>query len=259
MLADAEVRATVESARGALKPDNGISNLELRAGVLALLASLPAEQQVQAVQQLVDQGQATRAQVRSLARALQSALSQPPPAPRAGSMTIQPWQCVADSRYQLHVADARHLPLGDGSAHLIVTSPPYNARNAWFIPATLATDANGNPAAFPAELPRRLIKLYSYVGDLIVDPFVGGGSTVVAAVAIGRHASGSDLGPSEIERSRHRVARCYGREHQRRVCCELPVGSAHELHVGRRLLDGREWNEFPLPIAVAPVPGSGSC
>ena len=35
-------------------------------------------------------------------------------------------------------------------------------RNAWFIPPVLAGDANGNPAAFPAELPRRLIKLYSY-------------------------------------------------------------------------------------------------
>ena len=125
LLADAEVRATVESARGALNPDNVVSNLELRPGVLAPLASLSADQQVQAVQQLVDQGQATRAQVRSLARAMQTALSHRPSAARPEPLSSPP--DIDSPRCQLEVADARQLPLADSCAHLVITSPPYNA------------------------------------------------------------------------------------------------------------------------------------
>jgi len=45
---------------------------------------------------------------------------------------------------------------------------------------------NGHPAAFPPELPRRCIKLFSYADDLILDPFAGSGSTGVAALEMGR-------------------------------------------------------------------------
>ena len=44
----------------------------------------------------------------------------------------------------------------------------------------------GHPAPFPEELPRRLIKLYSYPGDLVLDPFAGSGTTLVAAKRLGR-------------------------------------------------------------------------
>jgi site-specific DNA-methyltransferase (adenine-specific) len=84
-------------------------------------------------------------------------------------------------------------------------------RNAWFIPAVQPADANGNPAAFPEELPWRLIKLYSYPGDLVLDPFVGGGTTVVAAARTGRRGYGYDIGPSQIARSRTRLAGCLHR------------------------------------------------
>jgi site-specific DNA-methyltransferase (adenine-specific) len=45
---------------------------------------------------------------------------------------------------------------------------------------------NGHPAAFPPELPRRCLKLFSYVDDLVLDPFAGSGTTGVAAVELGR-------------------------------------------------------------------------
>ena len=50
----------------------------------------------------------------------------------------------------------------------------------------------GHPAPFPLELPRRLIKLYSYIGDTVLDPFLGSGTTAVAAKLLGRRAIGID-------------------------------------------------------------------
>ena len=41
--------------------------------------------------------------------------------------------------------------------------------------------AGGHPAAFPLELPKRCIKLFSFVGDIVLDPFAGSGSTLIAA------------------------------------------------------------------------------
>jgi site-specific DNA-methyltransferase (adenine-specific) len=51
----------------------------------------------------------------------------------------------------------------------------------------------GHPAPFPEELPRRLIKLYSYPEDLILDPFVGSGTTLVAAARLGRRSIGVEI------------------------------------------------------------------
>jgi site-specific DNA-methyltransferase (adenine-specific) len=54
----------------------------------------------------------------------------------------------------------------------------------------------GHPAPFPEELPRRLIKLYSYPGDLVLDPFVGSGTTLVAAKRLGRSSVGVEINPA---------------------------------------------------------------
>jgi site-specific DNA-methyltransferase (adenine-specific) len=53
----------------------------------------------------------------------------------------------------------------------------------------------GHPAPFPEELPRRLIKLYSYPDDLILDPFVGSGTTLIAARKLGRRSLGVEINP----------------------------------------------------------------
>jgi site-specific DNA-methyltransferase (adenine-specific) len=68
----------------------------------------------------------------------------------------------------------------------------------------------GHPAPFPVELPRRLIELYSFEGDLVLDPFMGSGSTAVAAVESDRHYVGYDNDPAYLEIARTRVAAARG-------------------------------------------------
>ncbi|WP_420625940.1 DNA-methyltransferase [Candidatus Poriferisodalis sp.] len=64
-----------------------------------------------------------------------------------------------------------------------------------------------HPAPFPLELPRRLIDLYTYEDDLVLDPFMGSGTTLVASVLCGRLPVGYDLDPDYVELARSRVAR----------------------------------------------------
>ncbi len=53
--------------------------------------------------------------------------------------------------------------------------------------------AGGHPAAFPLELPRRCLKLFSFVGDTVLDPFLGSGSTLIAASQHKRKGVGVDI------------------------------------------------------------------
>ncbi len=64
----------------------------------------------------------------------------------------------------------------------------------------------GHPAPFPVELPRRIIELYTYRGDVVLDPFMGSGSTAVAAKRTGRSFLGCDTDPAYIEIAQRRVA-----------------------------------------------------
>jgi DNA modification methylase len=64
--------------------------------------------------------------------------------------------------------------------------------SVWEIPPERASRV-GHPAPFPVELARRVIQLFSYVGDVVLDPFNGSGSTTLAAAAHGRHYVGYDI------------------------------------------------------------------
>lgn len=66
-----------------------------------------------------------------------------------------------------------------------------------------------HPAPFPVEIPSRLVQMFSFVGDTVLDPFVGSGTTVQAAIQLGRNAVGLDVEPSYFELARARIRRAY--------------------------------------------------
>ena len=77
--------------------------------------------------------------------------------------------------------------------------------SVWTFPTESAA-ANPHPAPFPVELPRRLIELYTYPGDLVVDPFAGSGTTGVAAIQTGRQFAGYELKPDYAAAANARIA-----------------------------------------------------
>ena len=75
----------------------------------------------------------------------------------------------------------------------------------WRFPGEAPSRAGGHPSAFPAELPRRLIKLFSFKGDTVLDPFNGSGTTTSVARSLGRYGIGFDVEPRYCEFAAHRV------------------------------------------------------
>lgn len=63
----------------------------------------------------------------------------------------------------------------------------------------------GHPAPFPVELPERLIHLYTYKHDVVLDPFVGSGSSAVAAARTDRHYVGYDTDAPYVQAARERI------------------------------------------------------
>ncbi|MEM3510854.1 MAG: DNA methyltransferase [Nitrososphaerales archaeon] len=67
-------------------------------------------------------------------------------------------------------------------------------------------DKNVHPAVFPIGLPKRCIQLFTHEGELVLDPFVGTGTTLVAAMDLNRNAVGFDLKKEYVELANSRVA-----------------------------------------------------
>jgi site-specific DNA-methyltransferase (adenine-specific) len=76
--------------------------------------------------------------------------------------------------------------------------------DVWDVPPEGATRV-GHPAPFPVELPQRLIELYTFRGDLVLDPFMGSGSTAVAAIHTHRRFFGFDTDASYVQVARDRI------------------------------------------------------
>lgn len=64
----------------------------------------------------------------------------------------------------------------------------------------------GHPAPFPIELPYRLIQLYTFKGDIVLDPFMGSGSTAIAALKSQRKYIGYDIDPEYVKLAEERIA-----------------------------------------------------
>ena len=64
----------------------------------------------------------------------------------------------------------------------------------------------GHPAPFPEELPRRCIELYTYREEVVLDPFMGSGTTALAALRAGRRFVGYEVAEEYRELARRRLA-----------------------------------------------------
>ncbi len=65
--------------------------------------------------------------------------------------------------------------------------------------------ARSHEAPFPPELPRRLIRMFSFVGETVLDPFAGSGTTLEQAVLLGRHAVGYEIVPEFVSQMQARL------------------------------------------------------
>jgi len=63
----------------------------------------------------------------------------------------------------------------------------------------------GHPAPFPVELPKRCIKLFSFIGDIILDPFLGSGSTLIACALTNRKGIGVEIDKNYCEIAKNRI------------------------------------------------------
>ncbi len=78
-------------------------------------------------------------------------------------------------------------------------------KSIWRFPAARAKKAN-HPAPFPVELPLRLINLYSFVGDIVLDPFIGSGTTAEAAIRANRRYIGYEINLEYVNKATAKLA-----------------------------------------------------
>jgi site-specific DNA-methyltransferase (adenine-specific) len=88
----------------------------------------------------------------------------------------------------------------------MLTKPEMQAwfRSFWTDIRGASTRA-GHPAPYPVELAERLIRMFSFAGDTVLDPFVGTGSTSVAAIRCGRSSIGVEIEPKYLKMAEEKV------------------------------------------------------
>jgi DNA modification methylase len=99
-------------------------------------------------------------------------------------------------------------------------------KSVWTFPAESAKKV-GHPAPFPVELPYRLLQLYTFSGEVVLDPFMGSGQTALAALKAGRHYVGYDNDDA------------YVRLADRRIRALLAENGQHNLFSGKtKIMEG---------------------
>ena len=81
----------------------------------------------------------------------------------------------------------------------------HQTKSIWSFPTESARRVN-HPAPFPLELPRRCIEMFTFSGDVVFDPFVGSGSTAVAAKMTGRKYFGCDISSEYCKIAEQRIS-----------------------------------------------------
>jgi len=78
--------------------------------------------------------------------------------------------------------------------------------DVWLMNPQGSGDRRDHVAPFPVELPSRLIRAFSFRGETVLDPFLGSGTTLLAAASLGRHGIGYEIVPEIAERAVERLA-----------------------------------------------------
>ena len=84
-------------------------------------------------------------------------------------------------------------------------------KSIWSFPAVSARKI-GHPAPFPEELPRRLIEFYSFKGDVVLDPFIGSGTTALAALKLKRHFIGYEISSEYVDLANKQISKIKGQQ-----------------------------------------------
>jgi site-specific DNA-methyltransferase (adenine-specific) len=77
-------------------------------------------------------------------------------------------------------------------------------KSVWTFSAESARKV-GHPAPFPVELPHRLIQLYTFIDEVILDPFIGSGQTAISAIKSGRHYIGYETNEQYAKLAENRI------------------------------------------------------
>lgn len=126
----------------------------------------------------------------------------------------------------------------------------------WEIPPESARRV-GHPAPFPVELPKRLIELFTYKGDVVLDPFMGSGSSAVAAIQTNRHFIGFDTDETYVQKTRERIeierSKVTSPHEAPRIAVEVPaitppVNEDEPDFLSRSVREGRQAKEVALQI-----------
>ena len=81
-------------------------------------------------------------------------------------------------------------------------------KSVWTFVAESATKV-GHPAPFPVELPYRLIQLYTFEEEIVLDPFIGSGQAAIAAIKTRRHYVGYDINEEYVKLAEKRIKHCF--------------------------------------------------
>ena len=96
------------------------------------------------------------------------------------------------------------------TAARILSVIPADRHHEWFQQVwsgVTGASTRNHPAPYPLELAERLIRMFSFVGDTVLDPFMGTGTTSAAAALWGRNSIGCEIDPTYFEHAQQRLAK----------------------------------------------------
>ncbi|TXT64484.1 MAG: Methyltransferase [Promethearchaeota archaeon] len=123
-----------------------------------------------------------------------------------GSFASASNPCIRDVHEYILVFSKLTNKLEKGEKKTSITNEDFVkcSKSVWQFSAASAKRV-GHPAPFPEELPKRLIEFYSYIGDVILDPFVGSGTTAIAAYQLKRNYIGYDIAEEYVKLANKRL------------------------------------------------------